>query len=387
MRVGVDARFITRLPRRGIGNYSLHLIRELVELAPHISFFLYISAEDLDGVLPISSNVTVRRLAMTSYPLWEQLCLPRASAADKVDILHCLGNTAPLRLPGSVKLVLTLHDVMFLRSGVFVPRPTNSYQTLGRFYRQVVVPSCALIADAVITVSEYSRNDILSAIQGLGPEAVHVTHESCDPAFIQNSGEALVLANPSQTRPYLLALGADDPRKNTQRLVLAYLSLLEEYDIEEDLVISGYTNWKSSEAYRLVVKADATQRVRFLSYVSLDELAMLYRNARLFVYPSLYEGFGIPLLEAFSSGCPVVASNVTSIPEVAGNAAFYVDPNSQDEIAEAIFRLLHDDELRISLSASGHKRAEQFSWRETARKTLSIYESCITDMSERGSPQ
>jgi glycosyltransferase involved in cell wall biosynthesis len=188
----------------------------------------------------------------------------------------------------------------------------------------------------------------------------------------------------SRLRPYLFALGADDPRKNTQRLVRAYLSLLEEYDIEEDLVISGYTNWKSSEAYRLVVKADATQRVRFLSYVSLDELVMLYRNARLFVYPSLYEGFGIPLLEAFSSGCPVVASNVTSIPEVAGNAAFYVDPNSQDEIAEAIFRLIKDDELRISLSESGHQRAEQFSWRETAKKTLAVYKESMSRAIERG---
>lgn len=387
MRIGIDARFVTRRPLRGIGNYSLHLVREIVALAPHHTFILYISAEDEDGLLPKAANVTVRRLRVPAYPLWEQWALPHAAAADKVDILHCLGNTAPLRLHASIKMVLSLHDVMFLQSGTHVPPPTNSYQALGRLYRRAVAPSCARRADAVITVSEYSRKDILTLIGGMDPDRVHVTHQSCDPAFKRGMDGAREVESTSRPRPYMFALGADDPRKNTLRLVRAYLSLLARGGLEEDLLISGYANWKNSEAHRLVVDAGATQRVSFLSYVPLDELVELYRNARLFVYPSMYEGFGIPLLEAFAAGCPVIASNVTSIPEVACDAALYVDPTSQYEIEHALLRLLQDDDLRNSLIAKGRVRAEQFAWCETAKKTLAIYEECMTGTNEAGTPR
>lgn len=380
MRIGIDARFVTRYPRRGIGNYSLHLIRELIRLAPHHLFVLYISAEDKEEILPKEPNVTVRPLSTPTYPLWEQFALPRAAKSDKLDILHCLGNTALVWRSSPCKIVLSLMDVMFLHSGDFVPRPTNNYQALGRLYRQAVVPTCARSADEIVTISEFSKQDILATIHGLHPNKIHVTHLSCDSAFRAAIVETQESGTLSQPRPYLLALGAEDPRKNTLRLVRSYLLLLEQYGIEDDLVISGYVNWKNSEAYQLIVKAGATQRVRFLSYVTLDELVALYRNARIFIYPSLYEGFGIPLLEAFSAGCPVIASNITSIPEVAGDAALYVNPANHGDIAMMILRLLKDHDLRNALSERGRQRAEQFTWSETARKTIAIYEKCISEI-------
>jgi glycosyltransferase involved in cell wall biosynthesis len=378
MKVGIDARFITRHPRRGIGNYSLNVVAELARLSPETVYFLYISAPDEEGVLPSTSNVTVRRLSMPTYPLWEQVALPRAACHDRLDILHCLGNTAPLAMPSSVRLVLSLMDVMFLHTGEFVPKPTNNYQALGRVYRSVVVPRCARSADQVITISEYSRRDILQLIPGLDPARVLVTYLSCDAVFKQAPALPQPMSEPDAgNRPYILSLGADDPRKNTLRLVKAYLTLLQRHGIDENLVISGYSNWEHSEAYRAVRSAGAIGRVRFLSFVSIDELAALYRNATLFVYPSLYEGFGIPVLEAFSSGCPVLASNVTSIPEVGGDAAIYVDPLNEEEIGQAMYRLIQDGELRKSLVQRGHARALEFSWAETARQTLSVYERCI----------
>jgi glycosyltransferase involved in cell wall biosynthesis len=378
VRVGIDARFITRQPRRGIGNYSLNLVAELVKLKPDAEFFLYISVADAEGLLPSAANVTVCRLPMPAYPFWEQVALPYAAARDRLDILHCLGNTAPVVMPGSVHLVLSLMDVMFLQTGDFVPTPTNQYQALGRIYRRTVAPRCARAADQVITISEFSRRDILHFIPGLDPSRVHVTHLSCDAVFGASPN------HPKQDRlpdasspPYIFALGANDPRKNTLRLVNAYLALLRNNRLEHNLVISGYSGWERSESYQVVKDAGATDRVRFLSYVGIDELAALYRNAAFFVYPSLYEGFGIPLLEAFSSGCPVLASNLTSIPEVGGDAAIYFNPLSEEEISQAMYKLIHDRELGQSLVQRGYARAREFSWTETARQTVSVYDRCL----------
>ena len=379
MRIGIDARFITRHQRRGMGNYSLHIVAELVRLSPEKEFFLYISARDRKKELPNACNVTIRRLSMPSYPLWEQVALPCAAVRDRLDILHCLGNTSPLVMSSSIQLVLTLHDVMFLQGGAVVPKPTTHYQALGRLYRRFICPRAARLADQVITISDFSRRDIFEMIPGLDPSRVHVIYLSCDSIFKQVPSLPFMRIDQAVGRqPYIFALGADDPRKNTLRLVNAYLKLLQRHEIHHNLVISGYANWEQSEAYNAVKIAGAIERVKFFSFISIEELVELYRNATLFVYPSLYEGFGIPLLEAFKSSCPVIASNVTSIPEVAGDAAIYVDPLSEEEVSAAMYRLIQDNALRQSLIHRGHNRALAFNWTETARQTLLIYDRCMS---------
>jgi alpha-1,3-rhamnosyl/mannosyltransferase len=245
----------------------------------------------------------------------------------------------------------------------------------------MVGPPCARGADHVITISEFSRKDILDLIPRLDPTRVHVTHLSCDHIFKQVRSALAQggTAGGEGKRPYIFTLGADDPRKNTVRLVQAYLSLLKDHAIEHDLVISGYANWEQSESYQLVKDAGATSRVRFLGFIAIEELMALYRGAEVFVYASLYEGFGIPILEAFSAGCPVIASNVTSIPEVGGDAALYFDPLRVDDMRTLLLRVLKEPELRESLSRMGYARAQQFSWEETARQTLAIYEACLSN--------
>lgn len=378
MRIGIDARFITRHPRRGIGNYSLNVVAALVRLFPETHFFLYISIPDSEGILPQAPNVTVRRLNMPAYPLWEQIALPRAAAADRLDVLHCLGNTAPVFMPKSVQLILSLMDVMFLQTGEFVPTPTNRYQAWGRHYRRLVAPRCARAAHDVVTISEFSRKDILALIDGLDPARVHVTHLSCDAIFQAGpAGGGAVPAPAAAGNPFIFALGADDPRKNTLRLVEAYLGLVRDHGIAHDLVVSGYANWEQSAAYRAVLAAGQADRVHFRGFISIEELASLYRQADLFVYPSLYEGFGIPILEAFSSSCPVIASGTTSIPEVGGDAALYVDPLDVADIASTVLRVLRDDALRLSLAQRGHARALEFTWDATARQSHAIYRRAL----------
>ena len=369
MKIGIDARFALRKPRRGIGTYSLHLLNQLVLLAKDIDFVIYTDRDDVEGVLPSLPNSTIKYLRPSSYPLWEQVVLPLAVWRDQIDLLHTLGNTAPLWLPSRTKLVLSLMDVMFLQSGEFIPKPTTLYQRAGRLYRAWVSPVNARRSQAVITISDFSRRDILELISGLSPRKVLPIHLACDPLFsIANQAESKIA-----DRPFLLCLGAKDPRKNTLRIVQAYLHALNNHGLEHNLVISGYANWEGSPAHRLVQEARAESRVKFLSFVSVEDLASLYQHATALLYVSLYEGFGIPILEAFESGCPVIASNTTSIPEVGGDAAIYVDPSNVSEIEEAFVRLCNDPLLQSQLIIRGRLRAKQFNWEKAASETLEVY--------------
>ncbi len=376
MKVGIDARFITHQPRRGIGNYSLNLVNALVRLDPSVEYVLYIAQPDAEGILPSLTNVKVRQLFPSIYPIWENVALPFAAIKDRIDVLHCLGNTAPLFLSSSVRLVLSIMDVMFLQTGAFVPKPTTRYQRWGRLYRAFFVPFVARRSKQIITISEFSRQDISHLIFGINPNQLCVTHLSCDPIFhnslfITENFDACIAE--IVCHPFIFCLGAEDPRKNTLRLVNAYLKLLKTNVISENLVISGYANWDHSEAYFAVKEAGAEHRVKFLGFITINELSQLYRKATVFVYPSLYEGFGIPILEAFSSGCPVIASNVTSIPEVGGDAALYFDPWNESEITTTLLRVINDSSLRRMLVERGFIRAMIFTWEESARKTLAVY--------------
>lgn len=380
MKIGIDARFITRQPRRGIGGYSLNLVNELVRIDSTIEYILYIAESDIEEILPKLPNVKIRQLWPSIYPIWENIALPLAAVNDRLDVLHCLGNTAPLLLPSNMSLVLTIHDVMFLQDDEFLPKPITWYQKWGRIYRKHTVPSVARLAAKVISVSEFSKHDILSLIPGIDADQVVVSHQSCNPIFLNTSFVEGTYGNDVSEiicNPFIFCLGANDPRKNTASLVRAYLRLLEQNNIPENLVICGYANWEQSESYRVVKESGAESRVKFLDFITGDELVRLYHNAAVFVYPSLYEGFGIPILEAFSSGCPVIASSVSSIPEVGGDAALYFDPRSEDQITKSLQLVLSDYILRETLKEKGRIRAKQFSWSETARKTLAVYRACL----------
>jgi glycosyltransferase involved in cell wall biosynthesis len=380
LKIGIDARFITRQPRRGIGNYSLNLVNELTQIDPKIEYVLYIAHPDDENILPNLPNVKIHLLWPSIYPLWENIALPIAVKKDKIDLLHCLGNTAPLFLQSSVKLVISIMDVMFLQTDDFMPKPNTRYQAWGRSYRSLLVPFVARSADKIVTISEFSKNDILHLIPGVSLNKVQVTHLSCDSYFKfrpDNPESSIDDFDDVSASPYILCLGAEDPRKNTFNFVRAFLNLLKKNGISENLVITGYANWERSAAFEAVCTAGAKSRVKFLNFVSINKLALLYSNATAFAYPSLYEGFGIPILEAFSSGCPVIASNATSIPEVGGDAALYFDPWDVSAIEAALLKIICDSELRKQLIACGLKRANEFTWSETARKTLSIYNECL----------
>lgn len=370
LHIGFDARFVTSKPRRGIGNYSLGLLHELVKRLPDARITLYINAPDDAAELPQASNVKIVRLGWLIYPLWEQIGLPLALLRDQVDTLHCLGNTAPLLLPKSVSLVLTLHDVMYLKSGENVPKPKSWYQRFGKIYRSFVSVRAARLASHIVTVSEYSKGDILASIKGINADRVLVTHQSCDAAFLFQGGAKT--RNDSFFK--IFALGARDPRKNTKRLIEAFSLLAKGADLDVHLVIGGYEGWRESDAYACVKQEGLEDRVKFLDFISTAELINHFREADLFFYPSLYEGFGIPLLEAFACRCPVAASNTTSLPEIGGDAVLYFDPMSVRDMVRAMVDVLQSPRLAEDLVKRGGERLAEFTWSAVAERTLMAYE-------------
>jgi glycosyltransferase involved in cell wall biosynthesis len=375
MRIGFDAHFAS-YELRGIGKYIVQLLSTLIRADEHNEFVVYGNPQVFPKLRDFT-NVRFRDPGRLPYPLWEQLVLPYWARQDRLELLHCLANTAPIALSRRIKLVITVHDVMYLLPSSVLSASNVLRQRLGNSYRRLTVPRVARRADCIITVSEFSKQEIAEYLRIL-PEHIRVTYEGIDPHFATLADR---LTSPpsdfgeeSLESPFILALGAGDPRKNTLGVIRVYASLWREFPHQERLVIVGLHNWRSSAAYRLVCKLGLRKRVIFAGYVSEESLAWLYRSSRCFLYPTLYEGFGFPVLEAMACGTPVITSNCTSVSEIAGDAAILVDPSSDESIGRALLRLLCDESQRSQLIREGKARVQKFGWNETVKNTLSIYE-------------
>jgi glycosyltransferase involved in cell wall biosynthesis len=379
--IGIDTRFALK-KRRGIGNYTLNLVQFLAKIDQENQYFLYTDQPDSENILPKTANFEVRILVPTNYLLWEQLVLPRQASKDGVNLLHCTANTSPVFLNKSTKLIVTIHDVMYLKDSALLPNSNVTYQKLGKIYRSAIVSKTIRNATKVITVSNFSKSDILHHFPSLQTSSIITTYEAPDAAFniLDSQYTSKIIKNSfNLAGKYLLTLGGTDPRKNTKLVIRAFSKLKQTKNISEKLVIVGIPNWKQSEFYDLVCLLQCENDVIFTDYVTQDELVCLYNCATLFIYPSLYEGFGIPPLESMVCGTPVITSNTTSIPEIVGDAALQIDPNSQEELEAAVYKLLVDHSLRDNLIQRGLARAKQFSWRRMAEETLDIYKSIIAD--------
>jgi len=375
MIIGIDARFAVR-KRRGIGNYSLKLILNLAEIDSKNQYILYIDRDDTEVVLPDRSNFCIKKLTPGNYFIWEQISLPLHVKKDNLDILHCLGNTAPLFIPSSVKLISSIHDVMYLKDYTDFPQSYSLYQNLGRIYRKLIVPRTVRQLSKVITVSEFSKDDILLHLKSLQDKNIYVTHESANERFKFLRNEKCyddIKSKYGIKHDFIFTLGATDPRKNTERVIKTFLELKSEGSISEQLVISGLPSWKTTPFCSMVQKSKFKNDIVFLDFVSEDELVCLYNYAKVFLYPSLYEGFGLPPLEAMSCGVPVITSNITSIPEIVEDAAILINPHDDEELKDALLLMLRDENIRSDYIERGFNQVKKFSWRRMATETLEIY--------------
>lgn len=308
--------------------------------------------------------------------IWPPANLPRVLAAsplaarrDKLDLLHATYTLPPaLPCPG----IVTVHDVSFrLFPRAFSPRD--------RLVLALAVAHSVRVAARVITISESSRRDIVRLYRV--PEARVTAIPLAAGASFQPVTGAVRLAEVRQRynvpADYILAVGNLQPRKNLPRLLQAYAELKRHDEAVPGLVLAGKALWRESDLYRMATALGLAGAIVFTGYVPDDDLVALYSGALCFVYPSLYEGFGLPVLEAMACGTPVIASATSSLPEVVGDAALLVDPLDVAELARAIRRLIDDDTLRARLRSMGRARAAYFSWADTARRTGELYVDVI----------
>jgi glycosyltransferase involved in cell wall biosynthesis len=317
-----------------------------------------------DGRYP---GVEVPRSIRTLYPSWDVLGRPALPASmDDVAIVHATNHAGVPPVHGDQRLVVTVHDLAFERFPELFPRKW-------RWLYRVGLRAAVKRADAILVPSESVRDDLIGR-SNVGAERVHVTplgatRPSGSADVDQNHREEL--ADYGISPPYILAVGTIEPRKNLVRLVQAYRRLVAR-GLPQSLVLIGDDGW-GADALRTELEKAGSGRVIRAGGFSAETLAIAYADADVVAYVSLYEGFGLPVLEAMSAGAPVVTSNTSSLPEVAGGAAILVDPEDIDEIADALARVLTDPVLADDLRRRGLQRAAGFTWAATARATLDVY--------------
>jgi glycosyltransferase involved in cell wall biosynthesis len=373
LTVGFDATSAAR-QSAGIGRYTRELLRGLAGRHDVTRYRLfYCSRGELHGALPpLDSRFRVRRLPLSdrvTNALWQRLQLPFPVQAitGRFDVFHSPDFTLP-PVAGAPSVV-TVHDLAFLVV------PECAYPTL-RAYLEIVVPRSIRRATRVIAVSTSTANDLQERLGvpaskiTVIPEAVSTSLLPAPPSGDDDDGERLLALGVE--RPYILSVSTLEPRKNYVRLLEAYAALRRS-GLTQELVIAGRPGWLFEPIFDRLQELGLRQHVRFITPGD-EALGALYRRADAFVYPSLYEGFGIPPLEAMASGAPVACSNTASLPEIVGDAALTFDPHDVDAIAGALMRILTDDVLSAQLRAAGPKRAAVFDWRSAADATHRIYE-------------
>ncbi len=364
MRIGIDANPIVR-NRGGIGWHTYHVLRALVELKdPDLDLIAYVSPGSADASVMHEPWARSRRLTWRETGGW---ALRWRGTRDKLDVFH--GPNFKLPTVGRFGGIVTIHDLWLAR------HPQFSRKLFGQWGATRRVRRTAHEAARIITVSDHSARDIV-AICGVPREKVTVIHNAVSEEFYP-SHDPLALAAWGRRfgwtpRPFILFVGGADPRKNHRAVLEAYVGRQEQLK-SHTIIMVGSPTHRFGNLCDSVAAAGLEKHVVCTGPLSLTDLRMLYSHAEVFVFPSIYEGFGMPVLEAMACGAPVITSNTTALPEVAGDAAVLVDPDKPDELADAMARVIHDSSLRASLREKGFQRVKRFTWEQTARQTLAVY--------------
>ena len=368
MRIGIEAQRIFRKNKHGMDYVVLQEIKELQQFDTHNEYFVFVAPGE-DRCLEDSKNVHIIEIGGNIYPIWEQITLPKAVSELKLDLLHCTSNTAPIRC--SVPLVLTLHDIIFME-----PRDKSNkslYQNMGWLYRRLVVPRILKKCKYIITVSDFERNNIITKL-GIPSERMVMIYNGYNEWFKPLKDLDMKYRKYIKEPGYFFFLGNTDPKKNTERTLIAYSKYLELSKVKRKLLMADLDK---SYLDDIIVKnhiENIYPNIQMPGYIVNSDLPYIYNNAFAFLYTSLRESFGIPLLEAMACGTPVITSNTSSMPEIGGRNAILINPENPGEIAQMMIKLEKDRDFYDQQKELGIKRAKLFSWRQTAEQLLEVYE-------------
>ena len=369
MRIGIEAQRIFRKNKHGMDYVVLQEIRELQKIDTRNEYFVFVAPGD-DRCLEDTQNVHILEIGGDFYPLWEQVTLLKAANELNLDMLHCTSNTAPIRC--KIPLILTLHDIIFLE-----PRDKANksfYQNMGWFYRRLVVPRILKKCKRIITVSNFEKNNIMSKLY-LPQGKIAMIYNGYNEWFKPLDDTEQIYKKYIDTSGYFFFLGNTDPKKNTERTLVAYSKYLEKSEVKRQLLMADLDKSFLSSIIERNHIENILPQIVMPGYIVNKDLPYIYNNAFAFLYTSLRESFGIPLLEAMACGTPVITSNTSSMPEIGGPEAILINPEDPDEIAEKMLQLEKDEALYQRQKKIGPIRAKCFSWQQTAEHLLDLYES------------
>jgi glycosyltransferase involved in cell wall biosynthesis len=376
--MAIDATSVPPRPA-GAGVYAIELVRAMAERDRRDGYALFARGRWYEPAVAGKRNWRVERVGARSRAsrlAWEQARLPGALARLGIDVLHSTHHTLPLTRV-RCKRVVTVHDLTFFR----IP---ERYPPVRRLYMQTLTRLAARVANKVIVPSHAVRDDVMRLLR-VPASKLAVVYEAAGAEFAPMDREvaAQVARGYGIEGPYVLSVGSLEPGKNRACLFRA-MRQLRDGGVDARLVVVGQRAWSYEGELALIDELGMRDRIVLPGYVRQADLPALYNAATAFAFPSLYEGFGLPLIEAMACGVPALTSNVSATVEVAGDAALLVDPRSVDEIREGLRRLLTDAALRDELSRRGRARAANFSWRRAADETHAVYGRALSGEAEAG---
>ncbi len=381
MKIGIDATGLYG-DRTGVEHYIANVVSNLLSIDRQNQYVVYCKNELPVEFDPEISNCQYVIATTGNRKLYQQIGLPLRIFRDKIDIMFYPGNCMPLVSPA--RKVVTMHDVFSFVIPEYRPKYHTSSSLLSAInygYWKLIIWATCKQADLLVAVSRSTEDDVIKTF-AVSPEKITVIAEGISRQFLEAIDSAAVARFKKEhklTAPYILCVGTGT-YKNIQGSVKAFLELRTKKCHDLELVITGPRYRVLEEVFQLVEQSGFADQIHFTGYFPEEELPLLYKGASVLLFPSFYEGFGLPVLEAFSCGLPVIVSNVASLPEVAGDAALYVDPNDHKDMARKVESLLDDAILYREQIAKGYARAEKFTWRSTAEQIL----AAMTEVANRG---
>ena len=368
MRIGIDSRSLNQ-KGLGVGRYLFNLLRHYPELDRSNEYLLYIKKKGLPSALSNFRSKAISLPLINSNLAWLNLRLPVELVKDKIDLFHCPFYGLPVYQP--CPMVVTIHDIIYEIHPEWFPKLQGaSFRFLSRLG--------AKTAKKIIAVSEHTKKDIMERYH-VPEKKIEVIYEAPDDRYRMIKDEALLKRIEQKygiTKDFLIHVGAIHERRNIISLLKVF-KRLKESGRDLQLVLVGSIQWSFIDLKRMLLYMGLKSDVIHLEYISDEDLVCLYNAARLFVYPSLYEGFGLPLVEAMACGTPIAASNVSSIPEVVGDAAVLFDPYNEDEMLDSIRMVIDDKSARDSLISRGLSRVKRYSWTTAAKRTIELYNQAV----------
>lgn len=366
MKIAIDIRPTLKKQMTGVGRYTLNLVNSLLRADGDNRYILYSKMRlfSRSKKLPFLTSNNFKHAV-------DRLGMGPPILLGGIDIFHT--SAYDIKPPKGAKFVITVHDII---PKVFPQgHSKDAIDRLERSLKSVLAQAGIVVADSQCTATDLTKcysaecsGKIRVVYPGVSDEFVVL------PANSKNLYNSILLKYNIYSN-YIIYIGTLEPRKNIKGLIRAYNNLKQRYNIRQQLVIAGMKGWGYEDIFKLVEELHLGKDVLFTNYLPQEELKIFYNFADVCVYPSFYEGAGLPVLEAFKCGCPVVTSNISSMPEFAGDAAILADPDNADSIADGIYRFLGSEELRNEYSQRGVKRASEFTWERTARQMLEVFNS------------